>query len=142
MNIKKILVPLDSSPLSVQTVNQLIALKNHFTVPLTLLHVFDPERISYRGFSKKSFSEIEDEARAQARQFISEQQAKFTAAGLQTETLIKEGSVRETICKLADSGEYKLLVIGRNIESELRSLLFGQVANFLIHNVKCPVLII
>jgi nucleotide-binding universal stress UspA family protein len=142
MNIKKILVPLDSSPLSVETIERLIALKNHFTVPLTLLHVFDPDRISYRGFGTKSFSDIEAEARAQARQLITEQQAKFTAAGLQTEILFKEGHVRETICDLANSGEYKLLVIGRNLDSELRSLLFGQVANYVVHHVQCPVLMV
>jgi nucleotide-binding universal stress UspA family protein len=142
MNLKKILVPLDNSPLSVETITRLIARKDHFTVPLTLLHVFDPDRISYRGFGKKSHSEIEQEARAQARQFIDEQQAKFAAAGLQTEILIKEGPARETICKLANSGEYQLLVIGRHVDSELRCLLFGQVANYVVHHVQCPVLMV
>ena len=57
-------------------------------------------------------------------------------------TLIKEGHVRETLCESADSGEFDLLVIGKHVESDLRNLLFDQVANYVIHHVKCPVLIV
>jgi nucleotide-binding universal stress UspA family protein len=138
----KILVPLDDSPLSKQTVKGLIALKETITVPLTLLHIFNPNLVSYRGFAETPYREIEERARESARQFIADQQAIFAAAGMQVVTLVKEGHARETICALADSGEYDLLVIGRNKGSEMRNLLFGQVANFVVHQVKCPVLII
>ena len=142
MNDRKMLVPLDDSPISARTVNGLISLKKNITIPLTLLHVLDLNTISYRGFAEKSFREIEDQARAKARQFIIGQQQLFAAAGLEVETLVREGHVRETICELADSGEYDLLVIGKQTDSDLRNLLFDQVANFVIHHVKCPVLIV
>jgi len=142
MKDRKILVPLDSSPLSEQTVKGLIALKENITVPLTLLHIFDPSLISYRGFAQTHFLEIEERAREGARQFIAQQQQIFAAAGMQVNTLVKEGHAREAICELADSGEYDLLVLSRNPDSDLRNLLFGQVASFLVHQVKCPVLIV
>jgi nucleotide-binding universal stress UspA family protein len=142
MKNRKILVPLDASPLSAQTIKNLIAQKENITFPLTLLHVLDLSRLSYRGFAEKSFIEIEEQAREEARNFIAGQQEEFTAAGMKVETIVKEGPSRETICELADSGEYDLLVIGKHTDSELRNLLFGQVANYIVHNVKCPVLIV
>ncbi len=142
MKNRKILVPLDGSPLSAKTVESLIALKENITIPLTLLHVLDLSTISYRGFAVATFSEIEERAREGARKFIAEQQEIFTAAGMSVETIVKEGQARETICALADSGEYDLLVFGRHTESDLRNLLFDQVANHVIHHVNCPILIV
>ena len=142
MKNRKILVPLDSSPISAKTVESLIALKENITIPLTLLYVLDLNTISYRGFAETTFNEIEERAREGARKFVAEQQELFAAAGMPVENIVKEGQPRETICALVDNGEYDLLVFGRNTESDLRNLLFDQVANHVIHHVKCPVLIV
>ncbi len=142
MKDRKVLVPLDDSPLSAETIKGLIALKDDFTLPLTLLHILDLSQLSYRGFAQTHFLEIEEQAREKARQFVAEKQAVFAEAGMLVETLVKEGHARETICALADSGDFDLLVIGRNPDSDLRNLLFDQVSNHVIHEVKCPVLIV
>lgn len=142
MKNRKILVPLDASPVSAQTVQRLINLKQQLTFPLTLLHVLDLNMLSYRGFAELSFSEIEQRAREKARQFISSQQTLFAAAGLTVATVVKEGHICATICAVADSGEYDLLVIGRTPTAEQRRQPFGLIANDIIHQVKCPVLIV
>lgn len=142
MKDRKILVPLDGSPISAQTLKALIELKSSITCPLTLLHVLDLDTLSYRGFAETSFHEIEARAREKAKDFIAGLQNLFAAAGVQVETLVAEGHVRETICKIGDCGEYDLLVIGKYKEGELRNLLFDQVANYVVHHVKCPVLIV
>ena len=142
MKDRKILVPLDDSPISEQTLKSLIDLKGSIPFPLTLLHVLDLNTLSYRGFAETSFREIEEQAREKARQFITGMQDLFVAAGMQVEVLVEEGHVRETICKIGDSGEYDLLVIGKCKDGELRDLLFDQVANYVIRHVKCPILIV
>lgn len=142
MKEQKILVPLDRSSLSAQTVKTLIAMKKSLNLSPTLLHVLDLSQLSYRGFAQLSFDEIEDQAREQARQFVAEKQAEFAAAGVEAVTLVKEGHIRETIGELADSGDYDLLVIGKHSEGDLRHPLFGRFANHLVHHVKCPVLIV
>lgn len=142
MKERKILVPVDASPLSERTLHRLIELRKSFSAPLTLVHVLDPNAISYRGFAEKDFRDIEAQAREETRQFLAGLQSRLAAAGIQAEALVVEGPVRETLCTLADSGSYDLLVIGKPDESELRNLLFGQVANHVIHQVCCPVLIV
>ncbi|MHB1399605.1 MAG: universal stress protein [Trichloromonadaceae bacterium] len=142
MKDRKILVPLDESSISAQTVQGLLARKESITLPLTLLHVLDPRRISYEGFGTTPREELERRAVEGAQQFLAGQQAVFVAAGVAVNTLFKQGYAREVICALADSGEFDLLVIGRKPDTDLRNLLFGQVANHVIHTVKCPVLIL
>lgn len=142
MKNRKILVPLDGSPLSAQTIKSLIAMKENITVPLTLLHVLDSSTISYQGFAEKTLEEIEERARDKVRNLLAEQQKLFTAAGMEVETILKEGDVRETVCAVVDSGKFDLLVIGKHTDSELRNLLFDQISNYLVHHVKCPVLIV
>lgn len=142
MKEQKLLVPLDSSTISSQTVKGLLAMKGRIDTPLCLLHVLDLELLAVRGFPEASFDAFSQRARNEAEQFLATQQQLFAAEGVATTTLLKEGNVRETISLLADSGAYDLLVIGRNPVSELRDLLLGQVANFLVHHVHCPVLIL
>lgn len=142
MKEQKLLVPLDGSSISSQTVKGLIALKAQIDTPLTLLHVLDLELLAVRGFPEVTLSAFSRRARSEAEELLAAQQQIFAAAGMPATTLLKEGSVRETICALADSGAYDLLVIGRNPVSELRDLLLGQVANYLVHHVSCPVLIL
>ena len=142
MKDRKILVPLDGSPISAQTLKTLIELKENIPSPVTLLHVLDLDTISYRGFANHTLEEIEERAREEARLFINGLRDLFAAAGVPVEALVKEGHVRDTICRIADSGEYDLLVIGKQADGELRNLLFDHVANYVIHHVKCPVLIV
>jgi nucleotide-binding universal stress UspA family protein len=142
MKDRKILVPLDGSPISAQTLKTLIDLKECIPSPLTLLHVLDLDMLSYRGFAEIPFHEIEERAREEAQSFIAGLQDSFAAAGVHVEAIVREGHVRDTICKIADSGEYDLLVIGKQTDGELRNILFDQVANYVVHNVKCPVLIV
>ncbi len=142
MIARKVLVPLDSSPISIQTTKQLIVFKEHFSRPLTLLHVLDLGRLSTLGFPELSYRQFEERARGEARKFLEEQQALFADAGIETETRLEEGLARETICTLADSGEFDLLVVGKTTDGDLRKLLFGQVADYIVHHTKCPVLIV
>lgn len=138
----RMLVPLDSSPISVQTVKNIIGLGKQINQPVTLVHVLDLDLLACQGFAETSLSAFETRARQQAINFLTSQQQLFQQAGIASVTLLKEGSARDLICALADSGDYDLLVMGRNPVSQVRDLLFGQVSNYVIHRVKCPVLIL
>jgi nucleotide-binding universal stress UspA family protein len=142
MKDRKILVPLDGSPISAQTLKTLIDLKESIPSPLTLLHVLDLNVLSYQGFAETPFHDIEVQARVEAQSFIAGLQDSFAAAGVHVEAIVREGHVRDTICKIADSGEYDLLVIGKQTDGKLRNILFDPVANYVVHHVKCPVLIV
>jgi nucleotide-binding universal stress UspA family protein len=136
------LLPLDESANAARTISHLLALKNKIDFPLTLLHVFDLERIAYRGVTGINWALAHEQARKAAGLFLEQQKEIFLKEGILVEALLKEGSPRKMICDLANSGDYDLLIIGRHTEGEIKNLLFGSVSNYVIHNVKCPLLII
>jgi nucleotide-binding universal stress UspA family protein len=138
----RILVPLDGSKNSERTVQTLLKMLAGNTGTLTLLHVLDHDRISFRGVPSVNYDQVTERARIAARKFIEEQRERFAAAGVNARALLKEGPARKTICAEADSGDYDLMIIGRHTDGELKNLLFGQVSNYVIHNVKNPVMIL
>lgn len=138
----KILVPIDNSDTSRQTVATLIENKERLTLPLTLLHVVDIERLAYRMIPDFQVSMIKDKALAAGRQFLDEQLRAFSDAGIEAGQRLEEGSPRSTIVRIANDEEYRLLIIGRHTMGEIRDVLFGSVANHIMHKVHCPVLLL
>jgi nucleotide-binding universal stress UspA family protein len=136
------LLPLDESANAARTVSRLLALKDKIDFPLTLLHVFDLERIQYRGVTGINWDLAHEQARKAAAAFLAQQRELFRNEGIEVEALMKEGAPRKVICDLANSEAYDLLIIGRHTEGEIKNLLFGSVSNYVIHNVKCPLFII
>jgi nucleotide-binding universal stress UspA family protein len=142
MNNLKILVPLDNSPSAEKTIKALIALKDKIHGRLTLLHVFGLEKMNYHGVPEIHYEMVQKYSLQAAHDFIEKQKQIFINAGMQAEALVVNGSPRKVICQFADSGEYDLLVIGRHAEGEFRNLLFGSVSNYIMHNAKCPLMVL
>lgn len=138
----KILVPIENSDTSRQTVSTLIRHRERLTLPVTLLHVVDIERLAYRMIPDFQVSMIREKAIAAGRQFLDEQGRAFAQAGIETEQRLEEGAPRSTIVHIANEEEYQLLIIGRHTMGEIRDVLFGSVANHIMHKVRCPVLLL
>ena len=63
-------------------------------------------------------------------------------AGIAVTSRLEFGSPRQMICKIANDEKFQLMVIGRRESTgEIRDVLFGSVANYVLHNVACPVLL-
>ena len=63
-------------------------------------------------------------------------------AGFKVEARLEFGSPRQTICRVANEEAFQLMVIGRRESTgEIRDVLFGSIANYVLHNVACPVLL-
>ena len=63
-------------------------------------------------------------------------------AGFSVTARLEFGPPRQTICKMANNEEFQLMIIGRRESTgEIRDVLFGSVANYVLHNVACPVLL-
>nr|NIS40811.1 universal stress protein [Desulfuromonadales bacterium] len=139
---EKILVPIDNSETSRQTVATLIRNKERLSLPLTLLHVVDVDRLAYRMIPDFQVSMVREKAEEAGRLFLDEQARAFADAGIEVEQRLEEGSPRATIVRIANEEQYRLLIIGRHTMGEIRDVLFGSVANHIMHKVHCPVLLL
>jgi nucleotide-binding universal stress UspA family protein len=137
----KILVPVDDSKTADRTIQAIIALKERFPLPLTLLHVVDLEKLAYRMIPDFQIDMIREQARKAGEHLLESRRKLFAEAGMDTETRLEFGSPRELICRIANEENFQLLIIGRRSQGEIRDVLFGSVANHALHHVRCPVLL-
>ncbi len=138
----KILIPIDGSATAGRTLEKVVSLKERFPKQLTLLHVVDIDKLAYRMIPDFQIDMVKENA-GKAGQQVLEERAKFLEdAGFTIEKRLEYGSPRQTICKVANEEEFQLMVIGRRESTgEIRDVLFGSIANYVLHNVACPVLL-
>jgi nucleotide-binding universal stress UspA family protein len=138
----KILVPVDGATTAGRTVEKIIALKQRFPKQLTLLHVVDVDKLAYRMIPDFQIDMIRENAGKAGRLVLEERTGPLEEAGFTIDARLEFGSPRQTICRVANEEGFQLMIIGRRESSgEIRDVLFGSVANYVLHNVACPVLL-
>ncbi len=137
----KILVPVNDSPTTQKTIEDIIIYKDKFPQKLVLLHVIN-DQLAYRMIPDFQIEMVRDNAEKAARHRLEMLAQKLHEAGFDVELRLEFGAPRRVIPQIANEEEFQLLVIGRKVKSgEIRDVLFGSVANYVLHNVQCPVLL-
>jgi nucleotide-binding universal stress UspA family protein len=137
----RILVPVDSSATTAKTIAAIIAHRERFPAPLLLLHVIDVERFAYRMIPDFQREMIHQSALKSGDQLLRGLQQQLLESGLQAEVRLESGAPRQLVCRIANDEAFDLLILGRRGSGEIRDVLFGTVANYALHNVRCPVLL-
>ena len=138
----KILVPVDGSTTSARTLERIVALRERFPQELTLLHVVDVDRLAYRMIPDFQVEMIRNNARTAGAELLAGRVRILEEAGFTVVSRLEVGSPRELIVRVANEDGFQLVVIGRRESTgEIRDVLFGSVANFVLHKAKCPVLL-
>jgi len=137
----KILVPVTDTKTSRRTLDTLIRLKKRFPTELTLLHVVNLEKMEYRMIPDFQIEMVKDYACKAGDRLVKKMAEELTAAGLIVTTRLEFGSPRDVICRVANEENFDLLILGRKWGGEIRDMLFGSVANHVLHHVRCPVLL-
>lgn len=136
-----VLVPVNDSPTTLKVIKDIISYRERLPEKLVLLHVID-DQLAYRMIPDFQIEMVRENAEKSARQRLSVQADELRAAGYEVELRLEFGSPRRVIPAIANDDEFELLIIGRKSGSgEIRDVLFGSVANYVLHNVKCPVLL-
>lgn len=138
----KVLIPVDGSKTSDRTLEKIIALKERFPKELTLVHVVDVDKLAYRMIPDFQLEMIKENAGKAGQLVLDDKVTLLEDAGFSVVARLEFGPPRQTICKLANDEDFQLMIIGRReATGEIRDVLFGSVANYVLHNVACPVLL-
>jgi nucleotide-binding universal stress UspA family protein len=138
----KILIPVDGSSTAGRTLEKIIILKERFPKQLTLLHVVDVDKLAYRMIPDFQIDMIRENAGKAGQLVLDDRVATLAEVGFSVDARLEFGSPRQTICKIANEEDFQLMIIGRRESTgEIRDVLFGSVANYVLHNVACPVLL-
>ena len=137
-----ILVPVNGSEASARVLDAIIANRERFPVTLTLLHIINTHKLAYRMIPDFQIEMIQERAEQAGNALLKEAHERLVMAGISTISRLETGDPRELICRIANDENYDLLVIGRHGMGEIRDVLFGDVANHVLHKTNIPVLLI
>jgi len=137
----KILVPIRDGRTSDATMENIITHKEQFSAPIILLHVVNVKIMNYRMIPDFQIEMIKEQATRAGQKLLDAKTAHLHAAGVEVTPRLEHGYPRDVICTIANNETFSLLVIGRHERGEIRDLLLGSVSNYVLHKVKCPVLL-
>lgn len=136
------LIPVNDSPTTEKTLQAVLANRTRLPKKLSLLHVVD-DKLAYRMIPDFQLEMVREKARSSGQALLEKIAAPLIEAGFEIETLLELGSPRRIIPQVANEQGFELLIIGRRPGGgEIRDVLFGSVANYVLHNVACPVILI
>jgi len=77
-----------------------------------------------------------------ARKVATAAAARAEEAGVETRTVVLRGITVQEICAAADKFDPRFLVIGSHGLGAVRRALFGSVSTGVLHQARCPVLVV
>jgi nucleotide-binding universal stress UspA family protein len=139
---ESILIPVDYSEAAEKTVATILGNPSRFQQNVTLLHVIDVDKLAYRMIPEFQVEMVRERALASGRTLLDDFARRFADLGIATNTRLEQGTPRVVIGRVANDENFDLLIIARRNTGEIRDVLFGSVANYVLHHVRCPVLLI
>ena len=135
-----ILVPLDGSPYAESAVPQAAAISQAFNAKIMLLHILERDRVdpSTQVFDLLNWQIKKMEAKL----YLERMSDRLQKSSLQTDEIILEGPVAESITKFAQSQDMKLVVLSSHGQNGLRKWGTSSITNKIILSAPTSVLIV
>jgi nucleotide-binding universal stress UspA family protein len=143
MKIKRILVPIDFSPQSLQALDFAVDLAKPFRAALHVLLVIEPVAYvvpDYAGAQNAALVEVLEEQRRSGRAELARLGKRYAKRGVALRTLLQTGQPYQVIADEARRSKADLIVMATHGRTGLSRLLTGSVAERVVRTATCPVL--
>jgi universal stress protein A len=140
LNPKRILVPIDFSPMSKKTFDYALRFAERFCCEIVLLHVIEPvEAIAGTPLAVDIFAQPEEDTTAAKAQLTS-LAASSRNRGNSFKSVVRIGHAPNEITKAAKELNVDLIVIAAHGYTSWRHLCIGSTAERVVRTAPCPVL--
>ena len=146
MEFRRILLPVDGSINSEQTIDYALRIAEKEKAELIILHVSDSKRLTSlpdNSFDKEDEVDAESEGNEiveRVKRLIEEKEAY--RKGIKISTITVDGQPSETILKVATIKEADMIVIATSGKHMINRFLLGSVTEKIIRQSKIPVLVV
>ena len=150
--MKNILIALDFDPTAQKVAEIGFTLGENKDASITLLHViadpsyyastvYDPI-MGFGGYANLNLlsPDIINELKKESLEFL--EKSKQHLGGENIKTLVKEGSIAETILQVAEELNADIIVMGSHSKRWLENMLMGSITEYVLHHSSVPLLII
>jgi nucleotide-binding universal stress UspA family protein len=139
-SVARILVPMDYSDTADRALDWAILLARTFHATVTALHVLPRHlHLGAIGFADQADGDDRETAHARLAAHVS---ARVGDGGLEVHARIEVGEPAIKIRELARREQIDLIVMGTRGNSKLETVLFGSVAEKVVHHTGCPVVVV
>jgi nucleotide-binding universal stress UspA family protein len=141
---KKILLPLDGSPLSQQAVPYAVELARQFNAQLLLLRVVQPVVVPVveYGYNRRLVEALHKQMWQDAEAYLQEMQRQPEIASLKVTPLLCEGDVAQSIIDAIEQYDVDTVVMATHGRGGLSRWVLGSVADRIVRGSPVPVLLI
>jgi nucleotide-binding universal stress UspA family protein len=143
---KRILVPLDGSPLAERALPAALALAQKFESQIILLRVLEipapTPPTSHPEVTIGWVREARQHAHQEAESYLETVQGELDRQGVKTRILLRDTAPPEDILDVAGAEDIDLIIMSSHGRSGLARWTFGSVADKVARHSPCPVLLI
>ena len=142
LNLKKILVPIDFSPMSKQTLQYAVRFAEEFGCEIVLLHVIEPETaIAGTPLAVDIFTQPEEDTSAAKAELASLAASSHKHVNSFT-SAVRIGHAPNEITKAAKELDVDLIMIASHGYTSWRHLCIGSTAERVVRAAPCSVLVV
>src|SRR5208282_1159892 len=138
----RILLAVDESKSSQHAIEKLAQQFRRENADVRILHVLQPVSVAAPPQMAAGYAPELEALAKPAKDLLARAAKSLTDAGFKTETLLREGDVRETILDTAQEWKADLIVIGSRGRSGVQRFLLGSVAESVARHAPCSVEIV
>ena len=142
MIVQHVLVPIDFSATADQALAYAIALAQQLQARLTLLHVLDLTPVTMEDMAAGMTATLLDDLETDAQHLLQASRERVQRAGLQAESLLVQGTPTQTIVDTAGEQGVDLIIMGTHGRTGLAHVFLGSVAEHVVRQGPCPVLVV
>ncbi|MDR3403228.1 MAG: universal stress protein [Chthoniobacter sp.] len=139
IQMRKILVPIDFSEMSMKALRYAVAFARQFQAGIVLLHVVGPatypQQFSYIGFH-------ETKRYDRAAKLLEELRKREIPLDLPTETIVTMGIAFDAIVETAKKMDVDLIITTTHGHTGLKHVMIGSTAERIASGAPCPVLVV
>lgn len=139
---RKILVPLDGSPLAEQALPHAQALARSENAEIVILRVPIVPAREFFGRNTAMASMVSHEIDEESEKYVQAEVRKLEKKGSKVTGLIREGPLTETILEVADEIHADMIAMSTHGRSGIQHWLKGSVAEDVVHHTHIPVILI
>jgi nucleotide-binding universal stress UspA family protein len=142
MIVQHVLVPIDFSTTADRALAYAIALAQQLQARLTLLHVLDLTPVTMDEMPAGVAATYLDDLETDAQHLLQASLERVQRAGLQAESLLVQGTPTQTIVDTAGEQGVDLIIMGTHGRTGLAHVFLGSVAEHVVRQGPCPVLVV
>ncbi len=141
MIVQHVLVPIDFSATADRALAYAIALAQQLQARLTLLHVLDMTPVTMDEMTVGVVATYLEEQEIEAQHLLQASLERVQRAGLQGDSLLIQGTPTQTIVDTAGEQRVDLIIMGTHGRTGLAHVFLGSVAEHVVRQAPCPVLV-